>query len=91
MRSNHFDSTILGIFHCSQGSIHAVEGTLRKTLRNQVAKIARRLSLRLAHWHGLSPALATCPSYRQRRQQRHQAAAVTMQGIVVDRGAVGVL
>jgi hypothetical protein len=89
MRSNHFDSTILGINHFGQGSTNAVEGTLRATLRSLIIVLARRLALRAECWCVLKrmPATATCPSYRATRWQRHQR---WMSGVVVDPGTVGV-
>lgn len=92
MRFNHFDSTIFGITITGQGSTNAVEGTHRSMLRHLVATIVRRLSLRLASWRALkrmpaamTPILATCPSYTDIRQQRHQRS-----GVVETRGTVGV-
>src|SRR4051812_37496150 len=97
MRSNHFNSMILGNQINGQGNVIAVEATHRTTLRTLVTKLARRLSLR---WHGLSalpagflafgkmtPAMAMCPSYSGSRSQRHQRG---MSGVVVDPGTVGV-
>ncbi|MCI0334261.1 MAG: hypothetical protein L0228_13665 [Planctomycetes bacterium] len=95
MRSNHFDSTILGTIH--HGQAIAVEGTHRSALRVLIAKLARRLSLRLGAWRALkrmpatmTPATATCPSYSGSRFQRREVAAATMSGVVVDPGTVGV-
>ncbi len=91
MRSNHFDSTILGTIH--HGQAIAVDGTHRSALRVLMAKYARRLSLRLAGWRALkrmpamTPATATCPSYSGRRFQRNEH---WMSGVVVDPGTVGV-
>ncbi len=99
MRSNHFDSTILGFnFNC-QGSINAVEATHRATLRSLITKFARRLSL-LGSWRAIkrtlagslalremTPVAATCPSYSAARWQRHRR---WMSGVVVDPGTVGV-
>jgi hypothetical protein len=89
MRFNHFDSTILGINITGQGSTNAVEGAHRAMLRRLVSQLARRLSLRLASWRALkrmpaamTPALAICPSYTDRCQQRV--------GVVETRGTVGV-
>ena len=88
MRFNHFDSMIFGITILGQGSMNAVEGTHRSTLRNLVSQLVRRLSLRLASWRALkrmpamTPAMATCPRYTDRRQQRV--------GVVETRGTVGV-
>jgi hypothetical protein len=96
MRVNYFDNMILGANTNGQGSMIAVEGTHRQTLRVLIAKFARRLSLRLGSWRalslkriaaGLTPATATCPSYSGIRQQRHQRC---MSGVVVDPGTVGV-
>ena len=75
MRFNHFDSTILGTIH--HGQAIAVEGTHRLALRFLVAKLTRRLSLRLGGWRALKrtpamPALATCPSYSGSRFQRER-------------------
>jgi hypothetical protein len=92
MRSNHFDSTILGTIH--HGQAIAVEGTHRSALRVLIAKFARRLSLRLGGWRALkrmplamTPAMATCPSCSGSRFQRQQR---WMSGVVVDPGTVGV-
>ena len=92
MRSNHSNSTILGTIN--HGQAIAVEGTHRSTLRVQIAKFTRRLSLRLGGWRALkrmslamTPALATCPSTSGRRFQRDQR---WMSGVVVDPGTVGV-
>ena len=97
MRFNHFDSTIFGITITGQGSMNAVEGTHRSTLRNLVAKFAHRLSLRLAalrlaSWRAfkrmpfaMTPVLAVCPSYSGRCQSRDQRV-----GVVETRGTVGV-
>ena len=75
MRSNHFDSTILGTIN--HGQAIAVEGTHRSVLRVLVATFTRRLSLRLGGWRALkrmsltmTPAMATCPSYSGRSLQR---------------------
>lgn len=96
MRSNHFDSMILGTINHGQGFAIAVGGTHRATLRVLLAKFARRLSLRLGSWRalalkrmpaGVTPATATCPSYSASRCQRHQR---WMSGVVVDPGTVGV-
>lgn len=95
MRSNHFNSMILGNQNNGQGNVIAVEATHRTTLRTLVTKLARRLSLR---WRGLKsmPAgflafgkmtPATCPHYSGSRSQRHQRG---MSGVVVDPGTVGV-
>ena len=100
MRSNHFDSMILGTINFGQGIAIAVEGTHRSTLRVLFAKFARRLSLRLGSWRALkrmpaattfgwcpTPTMATCPSYSGSRFQRQQR---WMSGVVVDPGTVGV-
>ncbi|MEX0610918.1 MAG: hypothetical protein WD738_23455 [Pirellulales bacterium] len=91
MHSNHFDNTILGTIH--HGQVIVVDGTHR-ALRVLIVKFARRLALRLASWRALkrmpaamTPALATCPSYSARRQQRSQR---WMPGVVETRGTVGV-
>ncbi|HVT29015.1 MAG TPA: hypothetical protein VHE81_13450 [Lacipirellulaceae bacterium] len=88
MRFNHFDSTILGINITGQGSTNAVEGTHLVVLRHLVSQLMRRLSLHLASWRAfkrmpaaMTHAMATCPSYTDRCQQR----------VVVEaRGPVGV-
>ena len=49
MHSNHFDSMILGTISNGQGSVIAVDGTHRTTLRKLVAFV-RGLSLRLGDW-----------------------------------------
>ena len=96
MRSNHFDSTILGTILNGQGIANVVEGTHRTTLRALAAQFARRLSLRLGGWLALvlkrmpapmMPAMAACPSDSASRRQRHQR---WMSGVVVDPGTVGV-
>jgi hypothetical protein len=97
MNSNHFDSMNLGITNIGQGIAIAVEGTHRSALRVLVAKFARRLALRLCGWRafaiksmptaGMTPAMATCPSYSATRRQRHER---WMSGVVVDPGTVGV-
>ncbi len=88
MRFNHFDSTILGINITGQGSTNAVEGTHVVALRHLVSQLVRRLSLRLASWRALkrmpaamTPAMAMCPSYTDRCQQRV---------VIETRGPVGV-
>ena len=99
MRSNHFDSMILGFNLNCQGIVNAVEATHRTTLRTLITKFARRLSLR-GSWRSLkrtlagslalremTPVAATCPSYSATRFQRHQR---WMSGVVVDPGTVGV-
>lgn len=94
MRFNHFDSTILGTINHGQGSAIAVEGRHRSALRVLVAKFARHLALRFGAWRalkrmpaGMTPAMATCPSYSALRFQRQQRG---MSGVVVDPGTVGV-
>ena len=89
MRFNNFDNTIFGINITGQGINGVVEGTHVVGLRHLVSKIVRRLSLRLASWRALTcmpaamtPAMATCPRYTDRRQQRS--------GVVKTRGTVGV-
>jgi hypothetical protein len=91
MRFNHFDSTILGTIH---GQAIAVEGTHRSALRVLIANIAWRLSMRLGAWRalkrtpaGMTPAMATCPSYSGCSPQRQQR---WLPGVVVDPGTVGV-
>jgi hypothetical protein len=93
MRSNHFDSTILGAFNIGQAI--AVEGTHRSALRVLLATTARRFALHLFGWRalkrmpaGMTPATATCPSYSGRSLHRSQR---WMSGVVVDPGTVGVL
>ena len=94
MRFNNFDSMILGTITNGQGFTNAVEGTHRSTLRDLVLKFARRLSLRLGGWRGLTrtpgmaPAMAMCPSYSGSRSQRHQRSVSDV--VVVDSGTVGV-
>ena len=91
MHSNIFENAILGTNNIGQGI--AVEGTHRPALRVLVAELARRLSLRLRAWRafmkrmpaGMTPALATCPTYSGSRFQRSW-----MPGVVVDPGTVGV-
>lgn len=103
MLSNHFDSMILGTIFNGQGSVIAVAGTHRTTLRKLVAAYVRGLSLRLGNWRALAfkrasagitatrwcptPAMAVCPSNSASRRQRHQR---WMSGVVVDPGTVGV-
>ena len=94
MRFNNFDNTIFGITITGQGINGVVEGTHVVGLRHLVSKLSRRLSLRLAalrlaSWRALTcmpaamtPAMATCPKYLDRRQQRS--------GVVKTRGTVGV-
>lgn len=95
MHSNHFDSMILGTNAFGQGSMIAVGGTHRTTLRKLVASY-RGLSLRLGDWRALVlkrataamvPAVAVCPSNSANRRQREQR---WMSAVVVDRGPVGV-
>ena len=88
MRSNHFDSTIFGITITGQGITNAVEGTHGVVLRHLLSSFAR--SLRLASWRAfkcmpaaaMAPAMAMCPRYSDRRQQRVS--------VVETRGTVGV-
>ena len=94
MRSNIFDSMILGTIFNGQGSTIVVEGTHRTTLRDLVLNFARRLSLRLGDWRGftrkaagMAPAMAMCPSYSGSRWQRHQR---SLPGVVVKPGTVGI-
>jgi hypothetical protein len=100
MRSNHFNSMILGNQINGQGNVIAVEATHRTTLRSLITKLARRLSLRgnwrsllrtpagsTAFFGGMTPVAAMCPSYSASRSQRHQR---WMSGVVVDPGTVGV-
>jgi hypothetical protein len=94
MRFNNFGNTIFGINITSQGISGVVEGTHVVGLRHLVTKLSRRLSLRLvaprlASWRALTcmpaamtPAMATCPKYSDRRHQRS--------GVVETRGTVGV-
>jgi hypothetical protein len=96
MQSNHFDSMILGTIFHGQGSVIAVDGTHRTTLRKLVSASVRGLSLRLGNWRalalkrasaGMTPAMAVCPSNSASRCQRHQR---WMSGVAVDPGTVGV-
>jgi hypothetical protein len=97
MRSNYFDSMILGTLSIGQGSEIAVDGTHRTTLRKLVAAYVRGLSLRLGEWRALAqkraagwhatPAMAACPSNSASRRQRHER---WMSGVVVDPGTVGI-
>lgn len=94
MHFNHFDSKILGAINPGQASTIVVEGTHRATLRVLLAKFARPLALRLGLWRALrcmpgtmTPAMVTCPSYTDRRQQRDQRC---VSGVVVDDRTVGV-
>jgi hypothetical protein len=86
MRSNHFDSTIFGITITGQGITNAVEGTHGVVLRHLLSSLARRLSSCLASWRAFkcmpAPAMAMCPRYSDRRQQRVS--------VVETRGTVGV-
>jgi hypothetical protein len=95
MHSNHFDSMVLGTNLFGQGSVIAVDGTHRTTLRKLVAFV-RGLSLRLGDWRalvlkrahaGITPAVAVCPSYSANRRQRNSR---WMSAVVVDSGPVGV-
>jgi hypothetical protein len=95
MRSNHFIGTIFGNSIIGQGSLNAVEGTHVVVLRHLVTKLVRRLSLRFvalrraSSWRAWTctpalaktPAMAMCPRYTDRRQQRV---------VVETRGTVGV-
>jgi hypothetical protein len=82
MHSNHFDSMILGTFFQGQGSVIAVDGTHRTTLRKLVAAYVRGLSLRVGDWRALAlkraaawcatPSMAVCPSNSANRRQREQ-------------------
>lgn len=99
MLSNIFDSMILGTISIGQGSLIAVDGTHRTTLRNFVASV-RGLMLCLGDWRApalkraaaLSPAVAVCPSYSANRRQRHTRwmSAVVVGNVAVDCGPVGV-
>ena len=89
MRFNNFDNTIFGINITGQGINGVVEGTHVVGLRHLITKLSRRLSLRLASWRALTcmpaamtPAMAPCPKYSDRGQQRS--------GVVETRGTVGV-
>jgi hypothetical protein len=95
MHSYHFDSMILGTISNGQGSVIAVDGTHRTTLRKLVAFV-RGLSLHLGDWRALAlkrahaemaPAMAVCPSYSANRRQRNSR---WMSAVVVDSGPVGV-
>jgi hypothetical protein len=97
MRSNHFDSMILGAISIGQGCTIAVDGAHRTTLRTLVAAFVRGLSLRLGDWRALAlkraaaattPALAVCPSYSANRRQRENQR--WMSAVVVDSGPAGV-
>jgi hypothetical protein len=100
MHFNHFDNMILGTIANGQGSVIAVGGTHRTTLRKTVASFVRGLSLRLGDWRALalkratamSPAPAVCPSYSADRRQRQDRwmSAVVVDSNVDDRGPVGV-
>ncbi len=68
------------------------KGRIGRRLRILVAKLARRLSLRLASWRALkrmpaamTPVMAICPRYLDARQTRDQRV-----GVVETRGTVGV-
>ncbi len=92
MRFNIFGNSNFGINITGQGINGVVEGTHVVVLRHLVSKLSRHLSLRLAalrlaSWQALAcmpvtmtPAMATCPRYTDRRQQR----------VVTTRGTVGV-
>lgn len=103
MHSNYFDNAILGAINFGQAI--AVEGTHRSALRVLVAKIARRLSLRLRAWRALS--MKRMPAGSPRRLacgemtpamatcpsysgSRFQRSQRWMSGVVVDPGTVGV-
>ena len=89
MRSNHFDNTIFGITITGQGISNVVEGTHGVVLRHLLS-LVRRLSSSLASWRAfksmpaarMAPAMAMCPRYSDRRQQRV--------AVVETRGTVGV-
>ena len=90
MQANYFDNMIFGTIFNGQGSVIAVDGTHRTTLRSLLVEVARSLSWCLCSWRALSlkrmpatmaPAMATCST---RRHQRW------MSGVVVDPGTVGV-
>ena len=88
MQSNYIGNAILGTIFNGQG---IVAGTHRGALR--VLMFKRRLSLRLRDWRslwrtpaGMTPAMATCPSYPGSCLQ-HKS---WMPGVVVT-GTVGVL
>ena len=89
MQFNIFFNQIFGSNITGQGINGVVEGTHVVVLRHLVSKLSRRLSLRLASWRALTcmpaamtPAMATCPRYTDRRHQRS--------GVVETRGTVGV-
>ena len=93
MRSNHFGNTIFGITITGQGITNVVEGTHGVVLRHLLSSLARHLSSRLASWRAfksfkcmpapaMAPAMAMCPRYSDRRQQRV--------AVVETRGTVGV-
>jgi len=103
MRSNYFDSMILGTITNGQGYANAVEGTHRAALRALAAKVARRLSLCLGSWRALSlkrtaagttPVVAMCPihsgSRRQRQERCRPSVLLGARVVVVDTGTVGV-
>jgi len=89
MRSNHFGNTIFGITITGQGITNVVEGTHGVVLRHLLS-LARHLSSCLASWRAfkcmpaaaMAPAMAMCPRYSDRRQQRVS--------VVETRGTVGV-
>ena len=97
MRFNNFGNTIFGINITGQGINGVVEGTHVTGLRHLITKLSRRLSLRLAalrhaSWRAIActpaamtPAMAMCPSYSGRCQERDQRS-----GVVTTRGTVGV-
>ena len=92
MRLNIFGNTIFGTTITGQGINGVVEGTHVVALRHLVSKLSHRLSLRLAalrlaSWRAfmctpaaMTPAMATCPRYTDRRQDRPR--------VVVTRGVV---
>jgi hypothetical protein len=101
MQSNIFGNMILGTIFNGQGSLNAVEGTHRTTLRTLVAFFTRGLALRLGSWQALAIkcwpakaalAMAACPSYSASRRQRHERwmSGVVVDSVAVDRGTVGV-
>jgi hypothetical protein len=97
MLSIIFDNMILGTISNGQGSLIAVDGTHRTTLRTTVESFVRGLSLRYDAWRALvlkraaawcaMPAVAVCPSNSANRHQRDQR---WMSAVVVDHGPVGV-
>jgi hypothetical protein len=97
MHSNIIGNVILGTIFHGQGSLNAVDGTHRTTLRKLVAVYVRGLALRLGSWRalafkrlpaGTTPAMAACPSHSASRRQRQEQR--WMPGVVVDSGTVGV-